>query len=157
MRVRVRIALAVTAAAVLVGVVAAYAVAGRQIPSPVSFTVVERTTTDTYVDGGEEGPSTGDLLTYHNRVYDETNATQVGTDQGFCMLVVPKRGKWECTFTTFLADGQITVQGPFFERADSTVLAVTGGTGLYSNARGEMGLSCDFDASTCTFAFSLIP
>ena len=34
-------------------------------------------------------------------------------------------------------DGQITVDGPFYDDHDS-VLAITGGTGAYKNARGEM-------------------
>jgi hypothetical protein len=38
-----------------------------------------------------------------------------------------------------LADGQITVQGPFYDAGDS-VLAITGGTGAYSSARGQMKL-----------------
>ena len=47
---------------------------------------------------------------------------------------------WECSWTTFLSKGQITVQGPFLDAGDS-VLAITGGTGKYRNARGEMSSS----------------
>jgi allene oxide cyclase len=46
---------------------------------------------------------------------------------------------WECFWTLSLADGQITVQGPFLDGGDS-VLAVTGGTGAYAGVRGDMKL-----------------
>jgi allene oxide cyclase len=36
-----------------------------------------------------------------------------------------------------LADGQITVEGPFYDAGDST-LAITGGTGAYVHTTGEM-------------------
>ena len=38
------------------------------------------------------------------------------------------------------AGGQLTVEGPFYDKGDS-VLAITGGTGEYAGARGEMGLN----------------
>ncbi len=38
-----------------------------------------------------------------------------------------------------LANGQITVQGPFLDSGDS-VLAITGGSGAYRKARGTMDL-----------------
>ena len=40
---------------------------------------------------------------------------------------------WQCTWTTFLPSGQITVEGPFSDTGN-TVLAITGGTGAYRNA-----------------------
>jgi hypothetical protein len=46
-------------------------------------------------------------------------------------------GAWECIWTLSLGDGQITVEGPFLDASDST-LAITGGTGLYAHATGEM-------------------
>ena len=58
---------------------------------------------------------------------------------------------WECSWTTFLKKGQITVQGPFFDTGDS-VLAITGGTGKYRNARGEMELKFH-DATGTKFDF----
>ena len=46
---------------------------------------------------------------------------------------------WECIWTTFLAEGQITVEGPFSDTGN-TKLAITGGTGAYGSARGWMEL-----------------
>ena len=39
-----------------------------------------------------------------------------------------------------MASGQITVEGPFYDTGDS-VLAITGGTGAFANAQGDMLLS----------------
>jgi allene oxide cyclase len=44
------------------------------------------------------------------------------------------------SWTLNLEKGQLTVEGPFYDSADS-VLAITGGTGEFAGARGEMALS----------------
>ena len=41
---------------------------------------------------------------------------------------------------TFLPRGQVTVEGPYLDAKATTQLAITGGTGEYSNARGWMTL-----------------
>jgi allene oxide cyclase len=46
---------------------------------------------------------------------------------------------WECWWTTKLAGGQLTVEGPFYDKTSSR-LAITGGTGTYANANGWMDL-----------------
>ena len=134
--VRIRFAVAVVALAVL----GLFAVAPGPLSADTKQTIrlVERATTDATTDTGEKGDTVGDLLTFANQVFDEKNATQVGTDQGFCVRVA-KGVSWECFWTLTLADGQLTVEGPFLDAGDS-VLAVTGGTGAYSAAEGQMKL-----------------
>ena len=100
--------------------------------------VVERAETDAVVDTGAKDDSPGDLLTFANPVFDAANRTQVGTDQGFCVRTVVGVA-WECWWTMSVAGGQLTVQGPFLDKGDS-VMAITGGTGKYVNARGQMKL-----------------
>jgi hypothetical protein len=102
------------------------------------LTVVEHADTDAVLDLGAKDDSAGDLLTFANPVYDAGNQAQVGTDQGFCIRTVVGKS-WECFWTTFLKDGQITVEGPFLDTGDS-VVAITGGTGKYAGARGQMKL-----------------
>ena len=100
--------------------------------------LVERATTDAVTDLGAKGDSAGDVLTFANPIYDAKNEKELGSDNGWCMRTVAGKA-WECFWTLSLADGQITVEGPFLDGKDS-VLAVTGGTGKYVNARGEMKL-----------------
>ena len=105
---------------------------------PVVLTVVERAENDIVQDIGDPGDSLGDILTFANNLYDRENKEQVGTDQGYCIRVKPGES-WECMWTAFLEEGQITVEGPFFDAGDS-VLAITGGTGEFSDAAGQMKL-----------------
>lgn len=106
--------------------------------SMTTLTVVERATTDTVTDTGDEGDSVGDILTFANEVYDEANENQVGSDNGYCFRTVVGEA-WECAWTLSLDDGQLMVQGPFYDASDSD-LAITGGTGAYAGAHGEMHL-----------------
>jgi hypothetical protein len=100
--------------------------------------VVEHPDSDTVVDvDGDGNDSTGDLLTFHNKVYDATDDHRVGRDMGECVRIDVRRGSWECRWTTFLEDGQITVEGPFYDTEDTT-LAITGGTDAYASAQGSM-------------------
>lgn len=116
--------------------------------------LVERATTDAVTDLGAKGDSAGDLLTFANEVYDAKNATKVGTDNGWCIRTVPGKA-WECFWTLTLPKGQITVEGPFLDAGDS-VLAVTGGTGAYRGARGEMALHArDAKGSEYDFKYTL--
>src|SRR4029077_5481042 len=100
--------------------------------------LVEHATTDAVTDTGAPGDSAGDILTFSNEVYDADDKNKVGSDQGICFRTVPGKA-WECFWTLALDKGQLTVEGPFLDKGDS-VLAITGGTGAYAGARGEMAL-----------------
>ena len=131
---------AVAAAVAVLTVAVVNATAGRsshKVAGGNSIHVVEHATTDA-VGNGEAGDAAGNVLTFANDVYDAADRHKVGTDQGYCVRVVVG-ASWECNWTTFLPDGQITVEGPFSDTGD-TVVAVTGGTGAYRNSRGEMQL-----------------
>jgi allene oxide cyclase len=139
-------ALAVTLAAGSTG--AASSGGGKRIH------VFERATTDTLVDlPPTDEDSLGDTLTFANEVFDARSGEKVGSDQGQCVRTVVGEA-WECYWTTFLPRGQITVEGPFYDAADST-LAITGGTGAYRNARGTMDLHAR-NATEFDFVFHVI-
>jgi hypothetical protein len=119
-----------------------------------TLTLVERATSDAVTDLGAQGDSAGDILTFANEVFDKDNANKVGSDQGWCARTVVGKA-WECIWTTILADGQITVQGPFYDTADSE-LAITGGTGEYAEASGSLALHARNDKGTeYDFVFKL--
>lgn len=116
---------------------------------------VEHALTDRTLDLGTKGDSRGDLLTFANPVFDAANRGQVGGDQGFCIRVVTGQS-WECFWTLMLPKGQITVEGPFRDNADS-VLAVTGGTGAFAGARGSMKLHArDAKGTSYDFTYDLL-
>ena len=103
------------------------------------FTVVERATTDTVIDNGDGIDSIGDLLAWGNHLYGPADKHRVGRDEGWCVRTNPGFS-WECSWTNLLHHGSISVQGPFRDDGSDTWLAVTGGTGIYSNVRGQMRL-----------------
>ncbi|HEY7476616.1 MAG TPA: Allene oxide cyclase, partial [Actinomycetota bacterium] len=61
----------VAVAAVALLVAGLVAQAGADARRTVTMTVIEHATTDKVIDTGKAGDSAGDLLTFHNKVYDE--------------------------------------------------------------------------------------
>jgi allene oxide cyclase len=119
-----------------------------------TVTLVEHATSDAVTDTGATGDSAGDILTFANELYDQANQKKVGTDNGYCFRTAAGSA-WECAWTNILADGQITVQGPFLDAGDSTV-SITGGTGRYADVRGDMLLHArDAKGSEYDFTFNL--
>jgi allene oxide cyclase len=112
--------------------------ASRSATAAATVHVVEHAVTDA-VSNGTTADSLGNVLTFANPVYNAADTKKVGSDNGFCVRTV--KGKaWECLWTTSLAKGQITVEGPFSDTGN-TKLAITGGTGAYAASRGWMELN----------------
>jgi hypothetical protein len=117
--------------------------------------LIEHADTDATLDLGVKGDSVGDLLTFANPVYEATNKTQVGSDQGYCVRVIAGKS-WECFWTVRLKEGQITIEGPFYDAGDS-VMAVTGGTGKYAGAKGTLKLHArDAKGSSYDLTYELL-
>jgi hypothetical protein len=116
--------------------------------------VVEHAITDTEIPTGGGKDVKGNILTFNNPVFDAADKKQVGHDEGFCTRIAPAQGIWECLWTTFLKGGQITVQGPYYDTRNS-VLSITGGTGAYRSARGEMVLKSRKGGTEYDFIFDL--
>jgi len=150
--------IAVLAAGIVAGAAiqaVAFGGTAAKLRKPATVHVIEHAATDTVIDTGKAGDSSGDLLTFHNAVFDAADSAPVGRDQGQCIRIVAG-SSWECTWTTFLPGGHITVDGPFFDTRNS-VLAITGGTGVYRNARGAMVLRSRAGGTKFDFVFRLIP
>jgi Allene oxide cyclase len=98
--------------------------------------VIEHDINYTIVDNGVPGDSPGDLLIFANPIYDSSDRVAVGRDSGSCIRTIIGVA-YECNWTVFLPNGQLTVEGPYYDHADSMV-AIIGGTGAYSHARGQM-------------------
>ena len=108
------------------------------------LTLIEHADSDAVTDTGANGDSVGDILTFNNEVFEDGKSA--GRDNGWCLRTVVGK-TWECTWTTMLADGNLTVQGPFNDAGDST-LVVTGGTGNFAGAYGDMLLHARNDQGT---------
>ena len=120
------------------------------------FTVVEHAITDTVVDTGPKGDSLGDVLAFGNPIFDAANRVRTGSDNGSCVRTAVAKA-YECSWTTTLAGGSLVVEGPFYDTKDS-VLAVTGGKGKWSGARGQMVLhACNAEGTSYDFRFTVRP
>ena len=150
------LAVAGAALVVLGGIAYAGSWGGGGLKHPTVIHVVERPVTDQVIDIGATGDSPGDQLPFANPIYNWNNTKKVGSDQGNCVRASATQGRWECMWTTFLAGGQITVEGPFLDAKATTRLAITGGTGHFSNARGQMILHTRSDGNF-DFVFELQP
>jgi allene oxide cyclase len=117
--------------------------------------LIEHATTDTTAHVGAKPDNSGDILTFHNEIFDAADKHRVGSDNGYCVRIEVGKS-FECIWTVLLREGQITVEGPFYDDADS-VLAVTGGTGVYVGAKGEMRLHArDAKGSAFDFDYELV-
>jgi allene oxide cyclase len=132
--------------------------ASADLDRRVSFQLIEVITTDTVIDTGAPGDSTGDLLTFHNKLR-WNDGRLAGDDQGSCVRIDPAAGTWECTFTVRLINGprigRLAIAGSFFDTGVSA-LAVTGGTGDFRHASGSMWIrGIDPTHLRFTFAFTV--
>jgi hypothetical protein len=113
--------------------------------------VIEHATTDKVIDTGKPGDSTGDLLTWprlrRDRFDRRGQRPEMHPDQ-------PEAGTWECRWVTWLDGGSITVEGPFYDNKNS-VIAITGGTGAYASATGDMQLVSQNGVAVYDFIFNL--
>jgi len=119
----------------------------RGLAKPISLTVVEHAVTDLVVDTGPAGDSLGDILSFGNPIFDAANANEIGRDQGYCVRTNVGLS-WECNWTVILNDGSLVVEGPFYDDLRDSHLAITGGSGVFNNVRGEMTLHARNAAGT---------
>ena len=95
------------------------------------------------IDLGEPGDSLGDQFVFSGDLFRA--GEKVGIDGGVCTLVrlvSMVSATSQCVATAELPKGQITVQGllTFTEETEGepSLLAITGGTGKYREAQGEL-------------------
>jgi hypothetical protein len=98
------------------------------------------------IDERDEGPSVGDRFIFSDDIVRDGKS--VGTDGIDCVVVLivpgkdpagePERVAAQCTASLSLPEGQITAQGLVdFTQTEQTI-AITGGTGTYRTAHGEV-------------------
>src|SRR5215218_3108568 len=114
---------------------------GGTVTSATTLVVREHAINEKFVDLTGSGDTAGDLLVFHNPIFNKANTKQIGKDQGECIRISVADKSWECHWTTKISGrGSITVGGPFYDDRDST-LAVTGGTGDFKKVRGFLDLT----------------
>jgi Dirigent-like protein len=105
------------------------------------FVLVDHTGPTKYNDIGKKGPSVGDTFTFSETVTRDN--TEIGIAGGTCtQIAVSKTSQsQQCVITAAIPEGQFTIQGIATFSAsspDAVDYAITGGTGAYRDARGEV-------------------
>jgi hypothetical protein len=106
--------------------------------------LVARNVQEASLDLGEPGDSLGDQFITSDNVFRD--GKKVGQDGVVCTLVrlVPRvSATLQCVATLSLLDGQVTAQGlpTFTDGPGSFILAITGGTGAYRTAHGQVKIT----------------
>jgi hypothetical protein len=127
--------------------VAALALAGTASATPghhghtIKLTEAHPDAQPTFVDTGKPGPTVGDVGVFRDEVLRADGST-AGTLRQVCTLVDlvggPPTSTFECVGSLALKEGTITIAGPFVPAAPEQSAAITGGTGAYASARGEV-------------------
>ncbi|EYU29945.1 hypothetical protein ABFS82_05G029900 [Erythranthe guttata] len=92
----------------------------------------------------KEVNSLGDLVPFSNKLYSGDLQKRLGITAGLCVLIQhspDKKGdRYEAMYSFYFGDyGHISVQGSYLTYAD-TVLAVTGGSGVFEGVYGSVKL-----------------
>ena len=98
-------------------------------------TVIEHEVRNADVDTGDPGESPGDYFLFESRLLHPASGDVVGVDSGKCMIAIRT---FVCDATARInGKGKIVVAGAFFSENDG-VLPITGGTGAYREAAGQL-------------------
>jgi Dirigent-like protein len=158
-----RLALTVTAAfAAIAGTAALVGSSGAQQPGPPtgSLELVSREseTRFTFVDNPpRRRERAGDLFVINSRLRDSSGRPAGRLHASFAETQPPPRVVAQGTVTFLLRDGQIAVSGPIVNRGprDRTdTLAVVGGSGAYTAARGTLVTTETRGGARYTFTFA---
>ncbi|MBV8695835.1 MAG: hypothetical protein JO183_10170 [Ktedonobacteraceae bacterium] len=99
----------------------------------------------------------GNYFVFYDPLFDAADQHQVGNVNGTC--VNTSNIMEECHFTIILQKGQITLEGPETDTTSGSYVddtfAVTGGTGLYNGAEGQLVQKTINTTTGLEFKFSL--
>jgi hypothetical protein len=98
--------------------------------------VVSINTEEEFLDLGAEGPSLGDEFIFTSKLLRSGN--EVGHTGVVCTFTSLEREEVQCLATASFSHGQITVQGLIAGEPETFVLPITGGSGSYEGADGEL-------------------
>ncbi|WP_030682988.1 allene oxide cyclase barrel-like domain-containing protein [Streptomyces sp. NRRL B-1347] len=91
-----------------------------------------------HTDVGTPGLSVGDEFVYADKL--SQGGRQIGKDGSSCQVTELKGSKitTNCVLSVQLPKGQITAQSLWVKGSDTVRMAITGGTGAYRGATGEL-------------------
>ena len=102
-----------------------------------TFRLLAARTSTVAVDVGQPGTSGGDEFIYGWRLRNIRNTRTLGDANDVCTVLSSTGVSMHCVSTITLRAGTIELAGDVTSRATFTV-AITGGTGAYDQARGQL-------------------
>jgi hypothetical protein len=138
------------------------AVAGNAAPADhktlKSFFI--RDTSQASIDLGATGAGHGDLFTYHGNVFNTKGGKVIGRFGGSCDVLGKSTGvpeDWSCSLDYILPGGQLYTraigEAAVLFNGKKFDFGIVGGTGAYSNAKGEGTMRIPTDIKDQTDAF----
>jgi hypothetical protein len=110
------------------------------IAAPITIEAVVGRGTDTFVDNRPKGEGVGDsFVTTRAKLSDPSTRATVGS-MDILGTIASRRSNF-ASITARLRRGTVQVNGVMRHDRTPTVLAVTGGTGDFANARGTLALN----------------
>ena len=130
------------------------AFAGSSAAGSQTIRLSERDTLDSGVDQGAAGPSAADEFFAFGKLRNPAGAS-AGRFEGACTMISdPALGYARCEATVALSRGQIQIAGEANFNQSTITLAITGGTGAYARATGDV-LVTGFGSQVSHFVFHL--
>jgi len=128
----------IAVAALVVGVtIPAAAGSSGQAGNDRTFRVTATITEVSQIDLGAPGPSLGDEIVFSGQLLQ--GGQQIGHQGAVCTTVSLKLKEDQCNATYSFGGGQITAQAVFILGSAAPYdVAITGGTGKYEGAKGEI-------------------
>ena len=152
-----RLALVVGAVVALGISGAAYASSG-DLSHPLTIRTIQKGGNQEFLTLNQtSGDSTGNQFVISGPLFRPGTQQQIGWLRGFCVVTTKRFGIGQCDFTARFSAGNVTVSGPLnFTPGKTDILAVTGGTGHFRNARGQV-IASNTSATSEGLTFELIP
>lgn len=121
-----------------------------------NFVLVGRSAQAKDIDEGRKGPSVGDRYVFSENLFEKGSSKRVGRLAAFCDVTYVERnskGKaidslMQCIATFRLPNGQISGQTATRWSDKGATLAITGGSGDYDDATGEIDIKFVTDAKS---------
>jgi hypothetical protein len=101
-----------------------------------TFTVIEKSTGGKFVDLGKKGFGVGDEFTFASDFWNTAQTRKVGHSNGYCVVISATRD--HCFATARFHGGTLEAEGGNLSSASDFSLAITGGTGKYRGANGQV-------------------
>jgi hypothetical protein len=101
-----------------------------------TITAIEKTVLQKYVDLGPKGFSVGDEFVFAGQLWNQAQTQRIGSTHGYCVFV--ERNFVHCIGTARLYGNNLEVAGLVAGDQQTFTVAITGGTGSFHEAGGQL-------------------